>query len=80
VGLEAAGLITVTEKGALVPGRDINQIQLADILAVVRAEGETGSFTEPRFDKRVAALGDSLDAAVSGTITDRTLADLLDSA
>ncbi len=80
VGLEAAGLITVTEKKSeLVPGRDINQIRLADILAVVRSEGETGSYTEPRLDKRVAALGESLDDAVNGTISNRTLADLLDS-
>jgi membrane protein len=79
IGLESEGLVTATEQGGVVPGRDINQILLADILKVVRVEGETGSFTEPRFDPRVAALGESLDTAISGTISDQTLANLLDS-
>ncbi len=79
IGLEAAGLVTATEQGGVVPGRDINQILLADILEVVRVEGETGSFTAPRFDPRVAALGESLDSAISGTVSDHTLANLLDS-
>lgn len=79
IGLESAGLVTATEKGDLVPGRDINKILLADILAVVRSQGETGSFTAPQFDPRVAALGQTLDSAVGDTVTDHTLADLLDS-
>jgi membrane protein len=79
LGLESANLVTATEKGGIVPGRDINQILLSDILAVVRSEGETGSFTAPHFDPRVAALGQSLDTAVADTVTEQTLADLLDS-
>ncbi len=80
IGLEDAGLVTVTESGGLVPGCDINTIRLADILAVVRHEGETGSYTEPRFDPHVADLADRVDAAVGETINNRTLADLLDTA
>jgi len=79
-GLEQAGLISVTDRDALIPARDINRIGLNDILAVVRREGETGSYDEPHWEPDVAALGKSLDDAVSSAIHERTLADLLDSA
>ncbi|MEM8816339.1 MAG: YihY/virulence factor BrkB family protein [Pseudomonadota bacterium] len=79
-GLEKAGLVSVTERDRLIPGRDINRIRLNEILAVVRQHGETGSYSEPHWEPDIAALGDSLDAAVMGTISDRTLSDLLDSA
>jgi len=70
----------VTDRDALIPARDINRIGLNDILAVVRREGETGSYDEPHWEPDVAALGKSLDDAVSSAIHERTLADLLDSA
>lgn len=76
--LEHAGLLQTTENEDLVPGREMSRIGLADILDVVRVEGETGSHRDPRWSGAIDALGDSLDDAISGVIADRTLADLLD--
>ncbi len=56
----------------------MSRIGLAAILDVVRVEGETGSHRDPRWSGAIDALGDSLDDAISGVITDRTLADLLE--
>lgn len=77
-GLERARLLSVTDAGHYVPGRDINRIQLTDIVAVVRRAGETGSLEEPSWSPGIADLGESLDVAVTETLKNRTLADLLD--
>ena len=76
--LEHEGLLQTTENEELVPGREMSRIGLAEILDVVRVEGETGSHRNPRWSGAIDALGDSLDDAISGVIADRTLADLLD--
>ncbi len=76
--LEAAGLLVSTEKQALMPGREMSRIRLADILEVVRERGETGSYREPRWVPGIDALGKQLNDAVTGVTGDKTLADLLD--
>ncbi len=76
--LEHGGLLQTTENEELVPGREMSRIGLADILDVVRVEGETGSHRDPRWSGAIDELGDSLDGAISGVIADRTLANLLD--
>ncbi len=76
--LEAAGLLILTEKEQLQPGRDIARIHLDEILAVVRREGITGSQEMPDWTGPVEHLGEQLDAAVNGTVGGKTLADLLD--
>ena len=76
--LESAGLLTSTEKEALLPGREMSRITLTDILDVVRVQGETGSYRKPKWSGSIDALGDKLDSAVSGVIGERTLADFLD--
>lgn len=76
--LEAAGLLVTTETEALMPGRDMSRIRLADILDVVREQGETGSYRGPRWMPGIDALGKQLNEAVSGVAGDKTLADLLD--
>jgi hypothetical protein len=53
---------------------------LADILDVVRIQGETGSHQPPQWSKSIDELGDALDAAVLATIGNRSLSDLLDNA
>jgi len=78
--LESAGLLTSTEKEQLLPGREMSRINLADILDVVRVQGETGSYRKPKWSGSIDALGDKLDSAVSGVIGERTLADFLDDA
>ncbi|MEJ2127724.1 MAG: YihY/virulence factor BrkB family protein [Woeseiaceae bacterium] len=78
--LEAGGLLAVTDKDDLLPGKDMAKITLEDILAVVRVHGETGSYRNPKWSREVEALGQDLDNAVTGIVGDRTLSDLLEPA
>jgi len=78
LGLESGGLLTSNEKDQLLPGREISRIRLADILAIVRHEGETGSHNAPNWSKTIDALGGSIDESVSDTLGSKTLAELLD--
>ena len=75
--LEAGGLLAVTDKDDLLPGKDMATIRLDDILSVVRVHGETGSYRNPKWSKEVDALGTDLDNAVLETVGARTLVDLL---
>jgi membrane protein len=75
--LEDAGLLITTEKETLVPGRDLARIRLADILQIVREEGDTGSWRGPRWLAGIDELGRQLNEAVNGVVGDRTLSDLL---
>jgi len=77
-GLENDGLLTSTEAEDLLPGREMSRILLNDVLAVVRERGETGSYRDPKWANEVAGLGEQVDSAVSSTIGDQTLAELLD--
>ncbi len=77
-GLEEDKLLTTTESEDLVPGRELSRMKLADVLAVVRDHGETGSYREPKWEKLIDSLGDKLDASIADAVGDRTLADLLD--
>ena len=79
-GLEADGLLARDEKEFLLPGKEIARTRLADILDVVREQGDTGSHREPHWSSAIATLGDQLDHAVLDTIGDKTLSDLLDEA
>ena len=78
IGLENGGLLTSNEKDQLLPGREISRIRLADILAIVRHEGETGSHNAPNWSETIDALGGSIDESVSDTLGSKTLAELLD--
>ncbi len=80
VKLENAGLLILTESEQLQPGRDISRIRLEEILRVVRSQGETGSHHLPEWDAAIDSIGGSLDDAISTTIGDRTLAEVLDEA
>ena len=75
--LEAGGLLAVTDKDDLLPGKDMATIRLDDILSVVRVHGETGSYRKPKWSKEVEALGRSLDDAVVDVVGTKTLSDLL---
>jgi membrane protein len=77
-GLESNGLLTSTEAENLLPGRDTAQIALHEILAVVRAFGDTGSITEPRWSSAIVEIGNRLEKAATSTLEDTTLAELLD--
>ena len=77
-GLESDGLLTSTEQEDLLPGREMSRILLNDVMAVVRERGETGSYRDPKWAAEITGLGEQVDAAVSSTIGEQTLADLLD--
>lgn len=77
-GLEDAGLLTSTETDVLLPGREMSRIKLGEILDVVRVEGETGSYRDPKWAEAIDSLGDTIDAAVGSTLGDKSLCDLLD--
>jgi membrane protein len=79
-GLENAGLLTTNEKEELLPGREMSRMSLDDIVAVVRTEGETGSHRDPKWDGPIEALCTNLDNAVTATLAEQTLADMLDKA
>ena len=78
IALEEEGLLATTENEDLLPGREVSRINLCDILAVVRIEGETGSYRDPSWSNAINVLGDQLDDAIREAVGDRTLADLLD--
>jgi membrane protein len=76
--LETSGFLTSNEQESLLPGREMSRITLIDIVAVVRLEGETGSHQDPRWSNPIEMLGKGLDTAVADTLSDKTLAQLLD--
>ena len=78
--LESAALLITTENEELLPGREMARIPLNDILAVVRTQGETGSYRNPAWTAEIDALGDEMDGALAGVSADKTLSDLLDGA
>lgn len=79
-GLEDNGLLVPGEMEFLLPGREMARTRLSDILNVVREQGETGSYRDPRWAQAIDGLGRELDDAVLATIGDMTLSDLLDQA
>ena len=70
--LAAASLLTQTEEGAFVPGRDPDTIRLVEILAAVRGEDAAMG------DDTVVGLIGEVRAAESDRLAGRTLADLVD--
>lgn len=70
--LAAANLLTQTEEGAFVPGRDPDTIRLVEILAAVRGEDAAMG------DNTVVGLIGEVRAAESDRLAGRTLADLVD--
>jgi membrane protein len=77
-GLQRNGLLTTTEKDELLPGREMARITLHDILDVVRLDGETGSYRDPKWNDAIDSLGETIDSAVESLLGDKSLSDLLD--
>ena len=76
--LESAALLITTENEELLPGREMARIPLNDILAVVRTQGETGSYRDPAWTAEIDALGAKMDGALASVSGEKTLSDLLD--
>jgi membrane protein len=47
--LQKNKILTTTENEILVPGKEMSRIKLVDVLAVVRLDGETGSYRDPNW-------------------------------
>ena len=72
------GLLTTLENDDLLPGREMSRITLNDILEVVRIDGETGSYRDPRWAGAIDSIGETIDAAVESTLGDKSLSNLID--
>ena len=78
MALAGKGLLTTLENDDLLPGREMSRITLNEILEVVRIDGETGSYRDPRWAGAIDSIGETIDAAVESTLGDRSLSNLLD--
>jgi membrane protein len=78
MALANKGLLTTLENDDLLPGREMSRITLNDILEVVRIDGETGSYRDPRWAGAIDSIGETIDAAVESTLGDKSLSNLLD--
>jgi membrane protein len=75
--LQHAGLLTITEEGALIPGRDLATIRLYDIFEALRRAPRGVALPPGHTEPRVDSLLDELNSAVREKLDDRTLRDLL---
>lgn len=76
--LEDARLLATTEHRSLMPGRDVSQIRLTEVLDVVRRQRSGHSEPSVRDMAAVEALLGRLDGAWRDACADRSLRDLLD--
>jgi membrane protein len=72
--LRRAGLLVETEDARLVPARDLTRITLVDVLAAVRHDADSRATGLPHVD----ALADEIEAAIGGTLRERSLRDLVE--
>jgi membrane protein len=76
--LQNAGLLACLDNENLQPGREMSRITLNEIMAVVRAQGETGSHHSPDWTPVVDSVGRTVDDSVNSALGERTLSQLLD--
>ncbi|MGH8263867.1 MAG: YhjD/YihY/BrkB family envelope integrity protein [Steroidobacteraceae bacterium] len=74
--LEHAGLILATEDEFLVPGRDMSEIRLSEILEAIRKRSGSGPHASARTDAAIDQLSQAIEKAMNDCVADRTLADL----
>jgi membrane protein len=75
--LEQAGLVVATEDDCLMPGRDMHEIKLAQILDAARRRSGFGPHATARTDPAIDALAGGIEQAMAERVGDRTLADLV---
>jgi len=76
--LQHGGLLTLTEDGALIPGRDLAGIHLSEIFEALRLAPESVALPPIKGPPRVESLLDEMKAAMRSTLNERTLRDLLE--
>ena len=74
--LEHAGLVVATEEEYLIPGRDMHEIKLSEILEAVRRRSGAGPQATARTDEVVDNLAQGIERAMSECVANKTLADL----
>jgi membrane protein len=74
--LEHAGLVVATEEEILIPGRDMHEIKLSEILEAVRRRSGTGPHATARTDAVIDQLAQGIERAMSDCVAGKTLADL----
>lgn len=76
--LEATGLVSANDEAGLLPAREMSRITLAEILAAVRAGGDTGSLQVPVWAKPVDHMASDLQVAIEQLTVAMTLSAFLD--
>ena len=76
--LQMAGLIQVTSKNRILPGRDPGHIMLREVIQAVRDPQNADIFPPGHWPAEVTEVTNELDGAVDEALADRSLYDLLD--
>lgn len=76
--LEAVALVSVNDEDGLMPGREMSRIMLVEILAAVRAGGDTGAFHAPIWAGPVDRMANDVQAAIEKLTAATTLSAFLD--
>lgn len=75
--LESAGLIAATQTEELMPAMDINAMTLAEIVAAVRHQGDSGMATAPHWSPEISALAQTIQREIATAIGSETLGEFL---
>lgn len=76
--LEAAALLSANDEEGLMPGREMSRITLVEILAAVRAGGDTGALQTPVWAGPVDRMANDMQAAIENLTAATTLSAFLD--
>jgi membrane protein len=76
--LEADGLVSANDEAGLMPGREMSRITLAEILAAVRAGGDTGALQAPVWAAPVERMAKNVQLAIEKQTSATTLSVFLD--
>lgn len=76
--LEAAALVSANDEEGLMPGREMSRITLVEILAAVRAGGDTGALQAPVWAGPVNRMANDMQAAIDKLTAATTLSAFLD--
>ncbi|MEZ5562381.1 MAG: YihY/virulence factor BrkB family protein [Gammaproteobacteria bacterium] len=76
--LETAGLVSANDQAGLMPGREMTRITLAEILAAVRAGGDTGALQAPVWAGPVDRVAKEVQSAIEQRTATMSLSAFLD--
>jgi DNA-binding IscR family transcriptional regulator len=76
--LETAGLVRANDRAGLMPAREMSRITLAEVLAAVRAGGDTGALQAPVWAAPVDRMAAEVQAAINKLTATTTLSAFLD--